>query len=113
MNLQTQELCKRISSDIWSHFHEIEVPSVFKVTGSGSSIHSAVSHLEILLFEDERRRELAPLLGEIHLDEPVPFLPGGLPESSVWLSNDYEPLLNENMFGCKNHRGKSIKMLRL
>lgn len=57
---------------------------------------SAASYPEVLLFEDERRHQLAPLLGEIHLDEPVSLLPGRLPETSVWLSNDDEPLLRDD-----------------
>lgn len=56
-------------------------------------------YLEVLVLEDERCFEFASLLGEVDLDEPVPLLPGGLPQGPTGLPYNYEPLLRGKTAG--------------
>ena len=52
-----------------------------------------MSYFHVLFLEDEGGCELASLLGEVDLNEPVSLLPARLPQSPGGLPYDNEPLL--------------------
>lgn len=56
----------------------------------------AIFYLKVLLLENERRCELASILGEVDLNEPVSLLPGRLPKGPAGLPYNNEPLLGTN-----------------
>ena len=51
---------------------------------SASGPDLAEPYLEVFLFEEQGRCELASLFGEVHLDEPVSLAPGRLPQDPRW-----------------------------